>query len=403
MSDPSTGPDVLVVLPSSHRTAAGTCAAAFLRWARRELAHPPRGYALAGGDLKRDLRALGVKVVESPRYPLRTVEKTLIRLDREREARTVRKAQHTYLFAKPPHPDVILAVGCTAAARAARHKPSRTRLVTYCFEDGPTLDTVLDEATRAHLVRVTDGWVAAHRGVADDLLARGVRRDAVVTIAPFVDDPAPSRGRSVELRRSLGLADGEVLVGGIGPSDWTAGPDLFLRAAAVAAARHPDLPVRFVWVGAPDDGPTRWILEHDVRHAGLADRVTLTGELRDAGAWAGAVDLLLVTDRVDALPSSVLQGGAMGVPVLGFRGGALQQLADDVGGWPAVSLAPPLDVVALVDALALLIDDEERRQEAADQMRSTLPACGLADTVAPRLWDVLVRVADGDDVVDRVS
>ena len=112
----------------------------------------------------------------------------------------------------------------------------------------------------------------------------------------------------------LGVQPGEVIVGGIGHSDWRDAPDLFLRVAAMMRRRYPELPLRFVWVGAPDDGPTRWILEHDIRHAGLSDSVILIGNLTDGEAWLSTFDILCLTSRVDPPPPTGLQAGALGSP-----------------------------------------------------------------------------------------
>ncbi len=399
MAAPSSGgPDVLVVVPSSQRADSTICAASLLRWAEGAVGRPPRAYALAGGDLKRELRAAGVKVVESPRQPLRTAEKVLLRLDRDREARAVRKVLHRYLFTKPPHPDVVLAVGLVAAVRAERVVPTGVRLVTYCFDDGPALDRLVDPDTAARLLRRTDAWVAAHGGIARDLVERGVTPDDVVTIPPFVDDPPPHRPGSEALRRSLGLGPDEVLVGGFGRSDWTAGPDVFIRMASVVHRAHPELPVRFVWVGAPDDGPTRWILEHDVTNAGLDGVVTLTGSLDDGETWVGALDVLAVTGRVDALPPPTLHAAVAGVPLVAFDGGATRLLADEVGGSPGVTLVAPLDVAAMAAAVADLAADPGHRSAGSAQVRDGSARRRLATRAAPRLWAAVEAVAAGRPV-----
>lgn len=396
----ATGPDVLVVVPNAARADSTVCAASFLRWAASAVPRPLRAYALSGGELRGELRSMGVKVVESPRQPLRTVEHLLLRLHRDREARAVRDALHRHLFAHPPA-DVLVAVGLVAALRAERAVAADTRLLTYCFDDGPAFDRLTDPASRARLLRRSDGWVAAHDGIARDLIERGVAEDDVVTVPPFVDDPTArptTSATSTTLRRSLGLGPSDVLVGGFGPSDWTAGPDVFIRMASIVRRTRPDLPVRFVWVGAPEEGPSRWILEHDVTNAGLDGVLTLTGSLAEGAAWVGALDVLAATGRRDALAPPLLQAAVAGVPIVGFEGGATRLLADEAGGPPGVTLVPPLDVAALADAVAHLAADPDRRAAGGSKVRAGAAERRLAARGAPRIWAAVAAVVDGRPV-----
>jgi glycosyltransferase involved in cell wall biosynthesis len=393
-------PDVLVVVPSSERTIPTLCAASFLRWAARQEAPRPRALALQGGAMKHELRRAGVKVVESPRQPLRSVERALTRVERQREAELVRKGLHRYLFGRPPSPDVVVAYTIRAGWPALRNSRPGTRVVTCCFEHGEALDDILGEAMLAELVAGVDGWIAADEHIAADLVRRGVDPCDVATIPPSIEPEPIPPARPEALRRAVGAADGDVVVGGFGLSRWHDGPDVFLRMASVLRRRHPDLPVRLVWVGAPEDGPTRWILEHDVRNAGLDDVAHLTGSLTDTDAWLGAVDVVAVTARVDPPPPVALQACVAAVPVVGFGSPALQRMAPDVGGEPAFTLLPHLDVVAMADAVATLAADEGLRSGARSQMREHLRSRQGVDDCARTLWEAITRVAAGGRVGD---
>jgi glycosyltransferase involved in cell wall biosynthesis len=181
-------------------------------------------------------------------------------------------------------------------------------------------------------------------------------------------------------------------IGGIGRSDWRDGPDLFLRAASIVSRRHPDLPVRFVWVGAPDDGPSRWILDHDVRCAGLADKVTFMGTQAEAEEWIGAFDVLCLTTRMDPPPPAALQAGAMAVPVVGFAQGGLRQMALDAGGPPAVHSVDYLDVEGMAEAVAALVADPDLRAEGGERIQHSILGHRLTVDGAPEVWDVLRTV-----------
>ena len=392
MTSPHRSRDVLIVTPSAVRSTANRCTLALLGWSRTHVDHPPRMIALAGGELKREMRDAGVKVVEVPRSVLRTIERVLLRTGQDRAARGVRKVLHRYLFTRPPRPDLILAVSVQGAGPVLRHVQPDTRLVTYCYENGALLDQMVDDEMMSRLVKGTSTWIAASHDIARDLADRGVSPGDITTVRPFIDGPTPDRRAAAARRAGLGLAPGEVVVGGVGRSDWRDAPDLFLRAAAIITRRHPDLPVRFVWVGAPDDGPSRWILDHDVRCAGLADRVTFTGTPDEGDAWIESFDVLCLTSRLDPPPPSALIAGALGVPVVGFAQEGLQQMADEAGGAPAVHAVPYLDVEAMAEAVAALAADPAQRAAGGEAIQDSVVGGRLTVDGAPEIWDV-VRTA----------
>ena len=173
--------------------------------------------------------------------------------------------------------------------------------------------------------------------------------------------------------------------------------DLRLRTAAVVARRWPELPVHFVWVGAPDDGPTRWVLEHDVRHAGLDGRVTLTGQLDDAEAWLSTFDLLCLTSRIGPLPAVALQAGAHGVPVVAFEQSGMGSLRADPArvGDHSLQAVPYLDVEALAEAVVGLVRSGDDRHRSGDLFRQRVMATRLAETGAPTIWGILESVRTG--------
>lgn len=384
--------DVLVVTPSAVRTTANRCTLALLGWCRTEIDQPPRVIALAGGELKQEMRDSGVKVIEVPRSVLRSIERLLLKAGQPRAARGVRKILHRYLFSRPPRPDVILAISVQGAGPVLRHVHPDTRLVTYCYESGALLDQIIDAEMMARLVKGTSTWIAASDDIARDLADRGVSPGDITTIRPFIDGPTPDRAAAAARRATLGLRPDEVVVGGVGRSDWRDGPDLFLRAASIINRRHPDLPVRFVWVGAPAEGPSRWILDHDVRCAGLTDKFTFTGSPDEGDAWVEVFDVLCLTSRIDPPPPTALVAGALAVPLVGFAQAGVLQMADEAGGAPAVHAVGYLDVEAMAEAVATLVADPTMRRTGGEAFQDSVMGGRLTADGAPEVWDV-VRTA----------
>jgi len=122
-----------------------------------------------------------------------------------------------------------------------------------------------------------------------------------------------------------------------------------------AIAGRPDL--RDLQVEFVGDGPCRSALEAQARARGVGDRVRFLGERRDVGERLGDADLFVLPSRTEALPNSVMEAMAAGLPVVACRIGGIPELVEHgVTGL----LVPPDDPDALADAMAQLVANPAR-------------------------------------------
>lgn len=130
--------------------------------------------------------------------------------------------------------------------------------------------------------------------------------------------------------------------------------DLFIRAAALVAARMPS--ARFRIVG---EGGLRPELESLARDLGLEARLSFLGSRSDVASVAGAFDVGVLCSDSEGFSNSILEYHALGVPVV----------ATDVGGNPEIVengvdgfLVPPGDHEALARRLETLLADSSLRE-----------------------------------------
>ena len=134
---------------------------------------------------------------------------------------------------------------------------------------------------------------------------------------------------------------------------------------AMACLRDALVPARLVLVG---DGPERARIEADIARHGLADCVTLTGELAPEAVRARLceADIFCLPSFSEGLPVSIMEAMAAGVPVVSTWIAGIPELAEnDV----TAMTVPPARARALADALRRLIVDPALAQKLAAAAR----------------------------------
>jgi glycosyltransferase involved in cell wall biosynthesis len=124
--------------------------------------------------------------------------------------------------------------------------------------------------------------------------------------------------------------------------------------------------VRLVFVGG---GRRRDEIERRARAMG-ADWALFLGMRDDVPALLALADLMILPSLSDAMPMTVLEAMALGVPVVASAVGDVPALLSRGGGL----CAPPGDLDAFADACLALLSDEGRRREVGARGR-TVAGC----------------------------
>lgn len=158
------------------------------------------------------------------------------------------------------------------------------------------------------------------------------------------------------MRRRLGFAEGDVVVGKIARLFHLKGHEYLLEAAKEVVVKFPQ--VRFVLVG---DGILRGELEAKLARYGLEGRFHLAGLVppEEIPAWIGAMDILVHTSLREGLARTLPQALLAGVPVISYDiDGAGEVVRDGETGY----LLPPKDVAGLAVAIGRLAGDATLRR-----------------------------------------
>jgi glycosyltransferase involved in cell wall biosynthesis len=231
----------------------------------------------------------------------------------------------------------------------------------------------------------TDHFVACSAAVAEMLQRHGV--DAMdISVVHNGVETAAIRTAAEEHRPEL--PDGP-RVGMVAAYDPRKGHELFVEAAALIAARHPD--ARFCILGGAIDGAhesrrfEQQVLEL-IRRRGLAHMFEMVGYVPQPQVfgWIGAMDVVVVPSRTEAFAHAVLEAMACARPVVATEiEGNLDAFVD---GHSGEFTAP--DPARMAAAVSRLLADPERAARMGEQARErvarffdvavTLPSLGYA-------------------------
>ena len=208
-------------------------------------------------------------------------------------------------------------------------------------------------AVSALTIPLDDAHIAVSHEAMVSMPKRLQPRVRIVVHGIVVDEIRAVRTDRDEVRRELGVADDDVLVGTVANlRAQKAYPDL-LAAARIVLDRGPN--ARFVAIG---QGP----LEDEIRalHAelGLGDRFQFLGFRPDAPRVLAGCDLFALASIYEGYPVAVMEALAVGLPVVGTAvGGVPDAVRDGVEGL----ITPPGRPALLADAISRLVEDPPLR------------------------------------------
>ncbi|MDQ5809099.1 MAG: glycosyltransferase family 4 protein, partial [Actinomycetota bacterium] len=183
-------------------------------------------------------------------------------------------------------------------------------------------------------------------------------------------------GAGAGVRAELGLGPDDVVVTMLAVLREGKGHDVAIEAVAALRDRFPRL--RLLVLG---EGPHRAEIERMA--APLGDRVLLAGQRNDVMDVLDATDVLLHPTRIDALPTSLIEAAAAGVPVVATDVGGVPEIVVDGEGGLLVPNPPSAGPVA--DALARLLEDDGARAAMGAAARRAFEERFTAERWAQRL------------------
>jgi len=217
--------------------------------------------------------------------------------------------------------------------------------------------------------------VAVSQGVADFLATYEFVPRSKITVVPNGVNMRAFRPTNEEqraaARAAMGLGTNSFVIGALG----RLAPEKNFSSLAELARVMPD--VEFVVGGT---GPERAAI---LEAAQGAKNILLPGEISDRCAFYAALDAFVLPSLHEALPMTVLEAMASGVPVAASN---LEGVAAAIGD--SGVLFPPGDSVGLEKAVHSLVDDPDKARRMAAAARERVKSHYDASSTASKVADI---------------
>jgi glycosyltransferase involved in cell wall biosynthesis len=207
--------------------------------------------------------------------------------------------------------------------------------------------------------------IAVSEEIRQELLRCGATPERITTVLNGIDHRAFQRDlkRIEPMRRALGIAADDLVIGGVGRLEPQKRFDVLIEAFALARKTRPAL--RLLIVG---DGGERQSLQALVARLGLGDVCQLLGHRQDITDLHHAFDAFVQSSDYEGTPNAVLEAMALETPIVATDVGGTSELIED--GVHGVVIRPS-DPEALAEAIDWVFENPKaaRRRAAAARMR----------------------------------
>jgi D-inositol-3-phosphate glycosyltransferase len=250
-------------------------------------------------------------------------------------------------------------------------------------------------AVELEIVRSTNRMIAPTAQEVEDLVfLYGADRSCISVVAPGVDTERFAPTDASELRRRLGIGDGEKVILFTGRLERLKGVEILVHALAAILDGRTERDVRLLVLGADSSngvleagvhGGERARLEALAIEIGVDDRVDFLGTVphEDLPAYYSLADVCAVPSYSESFGLVAIEAEACGTPVVASRIGGLRQLVLD--GITGVTV-PSHEPMAWAEALSRVIDDPKAREVLGTAARHLAQAYSW-DTSAEQLLE----------------
>jgi glycosyltransferase involved in cell wall biosynthesis len=219
-------------------------------------------------------------------------------------------------------------------------------------------------------------------------LDEGIRADRIVVIPNAVTPLDTSSVNRIEVRKELGLEEGNIFLLSVGRLTYQKGHEFLVQAMPEVIRRFPN-----VKAGICGDGPLRAQLESQILELGLSDQVRLFGMRDDVSPLVAAADLFVLPSRWEGLSRALMEAMAAGLPVVATCVDGIKDLVTDgVHGL----LFPKENSGELAHSILQLLADPEKRKRLGAAAQAHVLQTHSTDIMCQKHYDLMTGLLENN-------
>lgn len=182
----------------------------------------------------------------------------------------------------------------------------------------------------------------------------------------------------------------EFIVGGAGTVHWRKGSDLFLQVARHVFKKHPELNIKFEWIGSISE-KEKIIIEADIEKTGLENKISFLGAKANPEQYYSNFDIFLLPSREDPFPLVAIEMGMLAKPVICFEKATGTEEVVKLGGG---FILPYLDVEAMAEKVIIYYQNSQLLKSDGDKAKELFSKY-TPENICPILLEVIKRNVHG--------
>ncbi|MGE4092141.1 MAG: glycosyltransferase [Candidatus Binatia bacterium] len=316
-----------------------------------------------------ELAAIGVELVYIPRPPRNLHWDTI-----KSAFRLCRRLQPDIIHCDNIHTSPL--IGAFLARVPVRVWFKRSMQPAYETMRTPTWKDTLAATVRASSFCATH-VISVSQAVRDELVSLGIPKSKLLVFNNPVDRAMVQLIDPTCARAPLGYVDADVVIVTTGRAAPVKGWDTLLSAFARVAPRAPQ--AKLVFVGSTSEKGDSEVfanLQRVIKMRGLEGQVRFLGNVDDVGSILSAADIFVLPSRSEGNSNSLNEAFAVGLPCIATRVGNAPVLIQDGENGLLVERNNPQQ---LAEALALLIENSDRREQLAHRARQAMVGPTVAE------------------------
>lgn len=204
--------------------------------------------------------------------------------------------------------------------------------------------------------------ICVSHGVKDNLVHQGVNNEKCIVVYNGIDPLIRPASPIAEIRKKLGIGEGEILIGTVGSLLKRKRIDQIIRMVSELVEKN-CTNFKCVIVG---DGPEREKLKSEVLRYRVSDKVVFTGFQTDPISYINAMDIFIMTSETEGLPRVILEAMLMAKPVVAYDVICISELVES---GRTGFLVTDSDMSMLAEKVSHLIGSDKLRKEMGDKGR----------------------------------